>query len=263
MLAQITPVILTYNEAPNIDRTLANLSWASDVVVVDSGSTDGTLELLRKHSNVRLYTRPFDSHEKQWRFATEQTAIEAPWILRLDADYQIPQALVDEMAGLNLDGAESAFQAAFDYAVYSRKLVASLYPPKPILLRRGRFSVRAQGHTEAWDVEGPVGVLKNRVIHDDWKSIEDGILAQVRYMKRERAHLTLTKRGIRDWLRMHPPLMPITVFLYCFFFKGLIFSGKAGVLYALQRTLAETILALLLIEAWIRPAGPDPALKKP
>ena len=263
MLTHITPVILTYNEASNIERTLARLSWAEDIVVVDSGSTDGTLELLRKHTKVRSFIRPFDSHENQWRFATEQTAIVSPWILRLDADYQIPEALVQEIAALDLEGTESAFQAAFDYAVYSRKLLASLYPPKPILLRRGRFSVRGQGHTEGWIVEGPVGTLRNRVIHDDWKAMEDSILAQVRYMKREGAHLDVTRRGLRDWLRLHPPLMPIIVFLYCYFFKGLIFNGKAGTLYTLQRTLAETILALLLIEKRLRPEADQRGLKEP
>jgi hypothetical protein len=54
--------------------------------------------------------------------------------------------------------------------------------------------------------------------------------------------------GLRDWLRMHPPLMPIAVFFYCLVWKRLLFSGRAGLLYTLQRTLAEGILALFILE---------------
>src|SRR5437870_54166 len=75
MLDQITPVLLTYNEELNISRTLSRIGWAKDIVVVDSGSTDGTLEMLAKFSNVRIFKRSFDTHASQWRYAIEQTGI--------------------------------------------------------------------------------------------------------------------------------------------------------------------------------------------
>lgn len=49
MLEKITPLVLTYNEAPNIKRTLQQLTWAKIIVVVDSYSTDETLEILKSH----------------------------------------------------------------------------------------------------------------------------------------------------------------------------------------------------------------------
>src|SRR5580692_2242165 len=100
MLDHITPVILTHNEAPNIARTLSHLRWAADVVVVDSGSTDGTLDILAQWPKVRVFSRAFDSHAGQWRYAVSQTGILTPWILRLDADYQVTDELVEEMRGL-------------------------------------------------------------------------------------------------------------------------------------------------------------------
>jgi len=77
------------------------------------------------------------------------------------------------------------------------------------------------------------------------------VAAQISYMGREEAKLRLTRTGLRDWLRMHPPLMPIAVFLYCLFGKGLLFSGKSGLLYTLQRTIAESILALFMLESML------------
>jgi glycosyltransferase involved in cell wall biosynthesis len=58
MLNQITPLILTFNEAPNIARTLSKLAWARDVVIVDSHSTDGTREIAAAaHPGVRWFPR--------------------------------------------------------------------------------------------------------------------------------------------------------------------------------------------------------------
>ena len=65
-LAEITPLVLTFNEAANIDRTLAGLAWARRVVVLDSGSDDETADLVRQHANAVLIERRFDSHAAQW-----------------------------------------------------------------------------------------------------------------------------------------------------------------------------------------------------
>src|SRR5690242_8184654 len=133
MLADITPVILTYNEAPNIARSLERLGWAREVVIVDSGSTDETLAIARRFANVRLIHRPFDTHALQWRFATGDTGVSSGWILRLDADYMVEAALRDEIAGLSPAGDTAAYQIAFTYCVHGKPLRASLYPALPVL----------------------------------------------------------------------------------------------------------------------------------
>jgi glycosyltransferase involved in cell wall biosynthesis len=254
VLDSITPVLLTYNESPNIGRTLARLAWANDIVIVDSGSTDGTLDILKSHPRVRIFHRSFDTHHTQWRFAMHETGIRTSWVLRLDADYQLTNDLIAEMADLAPANTLAAYESAFDYAVFGRRLIASLYPPKPVLLRMGRFSVSDEGHTEGWIVDGPIAQLKARIIHDDWKSMRDWAIAQARYMTRERQKLDSRRAGLRDWLRMHPPLMPVAVFFYCLFVKGLLFNGKAGLLYTLQRTIAEGILSLYVLENQLAPS---------
>ena len=65
-LDDITPLVLTYNEAPNLSRTLARLTWAREVVVLDSGSTDATHEIAAQFPNVRFEVRAFDDHTTQW-----------------------------------------------------------------------------------------------------------------------------------------------------------------------------------------------------
>src|SRR5450432_1582695 len=124
MLDHITPVLLTYNEEENIRRTLSQLKWAKDIVVVDSGSTDATLGIVANCSQARVFKRPFDTHGNQWRYAVQETAIATPWILRLDADYQVTDELIAELTRLDPNAPVSAYQIAFDYAIFSNKLLA-------------------------------------------------------------------------------------------------------------------------------------------
>jgi glycosyltransferase involved in cell wall biosynthesis len=253
MLDQITPVLLTYNEEQNIGRTLRRIMWAKDVVVVDSGSTDGTLTILSGYPNVRVFNRRFDTHDRQWRYAVEETQIGTNWILRLDADYQVSDALVSELARLDPNAPVNAYRIRFDYAIFSHKLFSSLYPAKPILLRKDKFNVRGRGHTEQWNVEGAVATLSGRVVHDDWKSMGQWVTGQTRYMQRELDWLREGDGGgLVQWLRRRPPLMPIAAFIYSLVGKGLIFGGRAGMFYALQRMLAEAILSLMVLEAELR-----------
>jgi len=100
MLKQITPLILTYNEAPNIARTLDSLRWAREVVVVDSFSTDDTAQIAASFPNVRLVQRTFDCHRNQWQFGLKETGIDTQWVLALDADYLINADLVSELRNL-------------------------------------------------------------------------------------------------------------------------------------------------------------------
>jgi glycosyltransferase involved in cell wall biosynthesis len=254
MLERITPVLLTYNEACNIERTLSCLKWARDIVVVDSGSTDETLSIVSRFPAVRIFHRPFDTFAAQLRFATEQTDIATDWILRLDADFQLTEALIEEVRKLDPDSPVAAYRIPFAYAIFGRRLCSSLYPARPILLRRGKFSIDDRGHADSWTIDGPVRATRNCAVHDDRKSIESWLRAQGRYMVREVDRATKGRGGWKDWIRSKPPVMPIAVFVYCLIAKGLIFNGRAGLLYALQRAVAEAILSLMLLEERLRQA---------
>ena len=76
MLDRITPLILTRDEEANIGRTLAQLAWAREVVVVDSLSSDDTINIARRFANVRVIPRAFDTHDRQWSFGVEPVTIE-------------------------------------------------------------------------------------------------------------------------------------------------------------------------------------------
>jgi glycosyltransferase involved in cell wall biosynthesis len=250
VLADITPVILTYNEAANIGRSLERLAWAKEIVIVDSHSTDETLAIASRFANVRVFQRPFDSHARQWRFAVEGTGIAGAWVLRLDADYMVEPALRDEIAGLRPAASTAAYEIAFTYCIDGRPLRASLYPALPVLFRRGRGRFEQDGHTEKLRIDGPVEKLRNRLLHDDRKSLERWLQSQARYQAQEAEKLTTRPWSELSWpdrLRRTRFLGPFAVAVHCLFVKGLLFDGSAGLLYTAQRVTADLILSMQLL----------------
>jgi len=250
VLTHITPVILTYNEAANIGRSLERLTWAREIVVVDSLSTDDTLAIAGRFPNVRVVQRAFDTHSRQWRFATAETGITSDWILRLDADYMVEPRLRDEIAAATPAPETSAYRIGFTYCMDGRPLRASLYPAQPLLFRRGRESFVQDGHTERLRIEGPVVPLANRLLHDDRKSIERWLQSQSRYQASEAEKLATQPWSELSWvdrLRCTRVLGPLAVAVHCLFVKGLIFDGSAGLLYTAQRVTADLILSMHLL----------------
>jgi hypothetical protein len=160
----------------------------------------------------------------------------------------VSDALVAELARLDPNAPVSVYRIGFDYAIFSHKLLSSFYPPNTILLHRGP------------EVHGPIAVINARIVHDDWKRAGQWLVGQVRYMERELDQLHIRKCGLVRWLRLMPSLMPIAVFLYCLFGKGLLLNGRAGLFYALQRTVAEAVLSLMVLEKKLRDRAATPAL---
>ena len=250
MLADITPVILTFNEAPNIGRTLERLTWAREVVVVDSGSTDATLDLIGRYANARVITRPFDNHAEQWRFAIQQTGITSDWLLRLDADYMLEPDLRDEIAALAPPADLAAYEISFTYCMDGRPLRGSLYPPLPVLFRRGAVDIVQDGHTEKLQPMGRVVRLQGRLLHDDRKDFHRFLVSQKRYQAQEAAKLMSKpwrELGWPDRIRRTRVLGAPAVAVHCLFVKGLLFDGLAGLQYTAQRVMADLILSRQLL----------------
>lgn len=250
MLSAITPVILTCNEAPNIGRTLERLRWARDVVLVDSGSTDGTVDIASSFPNTRLFRREFDAHATQWTYAIRETGIRTPWVLALDADYVLSDAFVDELSALMPGDVVSGYEAAFVYAIDGKPLRGTLYPPVTVLFRAPKARYVQDGHTHRVVVDGMRARLKSPIVHDDRKPLARWFAAQRAYMRLEAYKLASSDFSALTWpdrIRRLRFVAPAAVMLYCLFWKGLILDGKAGVSYSLQRGYAELLLSLYLL----------------
>ena len=102
LTADITAIILTFNEEANLDRCLASVNnLTDDIVIVDSFSTDSTLKICERYA-CRVFQHAFVNHAVQFNWALDHVPLNRPWILRLDADEVLPQPLKDELAQLAL-----------------------------------------------------------------------------------------------------------------------------------------------------------------
>ncbi|MBN8564790.1 MAG: glycosyltransferase family 2 protein [Leptolyngbya sp. UWPOB_LEPTO1] len=253
MLDAITPVILTYNEADNIDRTLQRLKWAKRIIVVDSYSQDETLQILAKYPQVELFQRSFDTHANQWNYGLEQ--VQTEWVLSLDADYCLSEELTAEMAALSTDSEFDSYFLPFKYCVFGKPLRKTLLPPREALFRKSKAVYVDDGHTQLLKAEGCSSVLNGPIYHDDRKSFSRWLWAQDRYALLEVQKLLTTPQSdlsFGDRIRQTKVLAPLVVLLYCLILHQGLFDGWRGWFYAFQRVLAEMILSARLIEASYR-----------
>jgi glycosyltransferase involved in cell wall biosynthesis len=270
MLDQITPLILTHDEAPNIERTLGKLAWAKRIVVIDSFSTDGTVDILRRDPRIAVVTHEFVDFAGQCNFGL--TRIDSPWVLSLDADYELSDELLAELAGLAPEETVAGYRARFVYRIHGRPLRGALYPPRTILYRRERGVYRQEGHAHRVSIDGEVAPLRGVVYHDDRKNLSRWLAAQQRYAVEEAAYLFDRAGGQSptraDRIRRIGWPAPIAVLLHVLIVKGCILDGWPGWYYALQRLLAETLLALEILDRRLRrdrdgATGADPDDRDP
>ena len=258
----ITVLILTYNEAPNIGRTLQQLTWAKQILVVDSGSTDETISIVGQYRQATVLMRPFDDFAAQCNFGLSN--ISSEWVLSLDADYELSADLERELKQLIPPNDVVGYSTKFIYRVYGHSLRATLYPPRTVLYRRSRAQYRNEGHGHRVTIDGQTRPLSGQIYHDDRKALSHWFGSQQKYAKLEADHLLSASRtNLRraDKIRLMAWPAPMLLFLYTLICKRLILDGWPGWLYVLQRTLVEIMIAIELVDRRLRErlVGENPA----
>lgn len=245
-LSDITPLIITFDEISNIRRTVAALQWAQEIVVVDSGSSDGTLEFLRGDSRVDVVVRKFDDFAAQCTHGLR--CVKTQFTLSIDADHIVTPELEAELRRLN-PGTKAAWRVPFRYCIDGTLLRASLLPPRVALFRTSAARYENDGHAHRVVVSGEIGDLRSPLLHDDRKPAHRWYAAQRRYAPREAAKLRQTRWKDLNWpdrarrLFLGPPLIAA----YCLLGKGLLLDGVAGLKYCWQRVYAEMLLVHSLL----------------
>ena len=253
MLDEITPMILTLNEEANIERTMAKLTWARRILVIDSGSTDRTIEIVRQFPQAVVIRRDFDSAAAQCNFGL--THVDSKWVLSLDADYVLSDALISEIASLRPADNICGFWARFVYRIFGHALRASVYPPRAVLYRRSAAAYVDEGHTQRVRIDGELSQLNDPIYHDDRKPISRWFSSQARYAALEASDLLtgdVSKLGRVDRLRLLILPAPVLMFFYVLFIKRCLLDGWSGWYYTFQRVCAEMMLSIELLDRRLR-----------
>ncbi|MDT3404793.1 glycosyltransferase family 2 protein [Mucilaginibacter terrae] len=243
-------LILTKNEEPNIKRVLDKLTWIERVVVLDSGSTDATLNIIKAYPNVEVVYRAFDSFAQQCNYGLDLLTSE--WVLSLDADYVLTDDFITETQQiLSSPGNNVGYFTRFEFLVFGRQLVSNNTTPRAVLFKLNAGSYFDDGHAHRLKIEGLTGNYKAKILHDDRKSLSRWLANQDGYSVKEcdkLLHNNGEKLSFSAKIRRNKVIAPFFVFFYSLFVKGLIFNGWAGWHYTLQRTMVEILLAIRLIE---------------
>ena len=211
----VSVYILTFNNRRTIERCLKSLDWADELVVVDSGSTDGTYEICQRHTD-KLYRREFQGHRDQYQYAADLTTRQ--WIMFVDADEEVPPELVEEIGGMLKSRAEDV-DGFFvcRRTCYLGKWIryGGWYPDGEIRLYR-RDKGRWEGGLHAKIVVGgKVSVLKNKYLHYTYRDISDQIQTIDRYSNIAAQDMAESgKKFSLLKLLFHPPFRFIKEYLF-------------------------------------------------
>ena len=253
IMTDISVIILTYNEEPNIAQALESVQgWARQIFVLDSYSTDRTLEIASRYSCTVVQNR-FEDYSKQRNFALEQLPIAGEWAFFLDADEWIPRELREEISTLLASNPPENGFFANRRLFWMGKWIRRGYYPTWILrlFRFGKARCEDRPVNEHLVVEGATGYLKNDFIHEDRKGVTDWIAKHNGYATREALELfkksstdlqmtvrfwgtqAERKRWIRYrvWNRLPPLVRPVLYYFYRFIFQGGFFDGKTAFAY--------------------------------
>jgi glycosyltransferase involved in cell wall biosynthesis len=268
----ITAVVLTFNEETNLRECLAHLAWADETVVVDSGSTDGTLKLA-KSMGARICQSTWRGFASQRNWALDNAEIETDWVLFVDADERITNDLRDEILSSTRSGSADAFYLCFKVILLGKWVKRSaLYPVwHPRLLRRnvGRFKDSHTGHGETWEICGRIGYLREPYLHfsfskgfTQWfekhnrlSSYEAAsavqLISEVKWQELLSALFSRHPQNRRQALRIvsyHIPGWPFARFLYQLLARGGFLDGTAGWIYCSLYLVYEIMIRSKLAE---------------
>ena len=210
----ISVYVLTTNNRRTIEPCLKSLSWAEELVVVDSFSTDGTYEICRQYTD-KAYRRKWTGHRDQYQYAADLTT--GDWLLFVDADEEVPRELAEEIR-MELCGDKKGYDGYIAYrrTYYLGRWIryGGWYPDGEIRLYR-RDKGRWEGGLHAKVVvDGKVGSLKHPYLHYTYRDISDQIQTIDRYSRIAAEDLVRSgERFSLFKLLLHPPFRFIKEYL--------------------------------------------------
>jgi glycosyltransferase involved in cell wall biosynthesis len=223
---RLTGLVVCKNEARHIEACLESLHFCDELVVVDSGSVDGTLDRIRRFP-VRLFERPFVNCNDQKEFG--RTVSRGEWLLNLDADERVSPELGDEIRR-TIDSPDPAAAFAIPFRNHFRGVWvrrSGYYPDRHIRLMRrllGRWD-RTQPVHDRVAVDGPVGRLDEHIDHYSFDSLNQFVEKSSRYAQ------GFAEAAYNDGRRTHVAgILGHTAwrFIRAYFVKGGILEGGLG-----------------------------------
>ncbi len=265
---KVSVLLLAFNEAINLPRCLAALEWCDDVIVVDSGSTDGSVQIAER-AGARVLSRPFDDFASQRNFGLEHGHARHEWVLHLDADEIAPPDFVAALRDLVPTSGTDAYLVPSKLLLHGRWLrYAGMYPAYQVRLgHRDKLRFKQVGHGQREDLPADrIGVFDVPYLHDNFSHGMRAWLSKHAGYAADEARQLLAGEAIEDNVAAHAPavaqrralkrlsrfvplfLRPLARVVYVLIIRRGILDGRAGLLYACMLGVYEAMIALFVYE---------------
>ncbi len=244
---KLSVVIIVLNEEENLPRTLDAISWADEILVVDSGSTDDSELICSRYPKCRVIKQAFLGYGPQKRFAVEQASHD--WILSIDADEVLDDEMQESIKGLMQEGPDqrAGYYLSRRLAFMGREFRHGKESGSRILRlfdRRKANYTTAAVH-EKVEVAGPTGNIAGTLIHYSYTDLAD-------YFRKFNEYTSLMARQMYDEGRQTSAIAiamrPPWVFFQYYFLRRNCLNGFAGFAYSLLTAYYKTVKYLKLYE---------------
>lgn len=265
----ISILILTKNEEANISRCLESVAWSDDVVILDDGSSDRTVEIARQYG-ARVIRHSAGEERAQRTYAIRQIEFKYAWVYNPDADEVTPPDLRDEMLSVVAgDRPEVAYRVRFRNMFMGRWIrYSSIYPTWVVrLFKPERISFVREINLN-YQIDGPEGKLSSHFEHYSFnKGLSEWFAKHNRYSDFEaREAIKEMDRGQVDWVGMvcfsdparrrkalksfawRLPARCLLVFFYMLIVRRGFLDGYAGLAYCALRAIYEMMIDLKILE---------------
>jgi glycosyltransferase involved in cell wall biosynthesis len=245
---KISAVLITHNEEDKVEDALLSLSGiVSEIIVVDSQSTDGTVKIVRKYTEL-VFERKWTNFADQKNFANGRASF--PWILSLDADERLSSELRAELEAL---AAEEPSLSAFSIprrVFYLGRWIrhSGWYPDRKIrLFRKDKAVWEGPYIHESLVVEGEVGRLQGAIHHFTYRNIGEHLARINRFSDLGAQKLYASRKKCR-WY--HLAILPGTRFVKSYVLKLGVLDGFAGLVISVLNGYAAFVRYAKLREIW-------------
>jgi glycosyltransferase involved in cell wall biosynthesis len=228
-LDALTAIVTTYNSADLIGETLARLSFADEIIVVDSLSTDATADLVRR-SGARLFQRHYDSPAAQKNWAIEQATGE--WVLIVDSDEWVTPELADEIRRTLANPAADGYRIRRRSFFLGREIKHSGWQRDWVLrlFRRGQARYEERQVHEIMACDGPVARLSRALLHHPYRSMAEYWEKLRRYADWNAVEARQQGKRVSPlYMAVHPPAR----FLKAYLLHGGFLDGAHGLVVCL------------------------------